>query len=276
MSTDDRPAGRVQSVRNAWINALRDETLRVRSTEMARVAHVGHMIATYADADGGNAFPSRETLAALVGGTTETVTRAVKVLTAAGVLTTKRRPNAPSVYQLLMPVVRPNWAEHMPLYTETRQKRDRAARKKREFEEWEQTRTASGNAVRTASQAGYPDSVPGGVSGQRPRTPSGDSDSVAGRPRTASEDAIRTASQAGGTSTDLPPVGTQSDDQDPVEPEPQPQVRVGARGENDQSPPTPPERPGWTHCTTCEGPMLIRPDRTTHAHCTDSLERIPT
>ncbi|TWF99949.1 helix-turn-helix domain-containing protein [Kitasatospora viridis] len=190
-----------QSVRNAWVNALRAETLRERNRAQATVALVGHMIATYTDADGGGAFPSRETLALLCGCTTETVSRAVAVLTAVGMLARKRRPNSPMVYQLLLPVSRPDWDSHMPAFTETRQKRARAAAKERLATELEAalagtaptSRTASPDAIRTASPAGLPDSVPG----RHPK----ESDSVPGRPRLASPDAIRTASPAGGTRT---------------------------------------------------------------------------
>ncbi|MFD0572677.1 hypothetical protein ACFQ0T_29990 [Kitasatospora gansuensis] len=204
----DRP-DRIQSVRNAWINALRDETLRIRTPEMARVAHVGHMIATYADADGGNAFPGQDTLAALVGGTDEAVARAVKVLVAVGVLRQKRRPNASAMYQLLMPVGRQlDWETHMHLYTETRQKRAREAQKARIAEELMASRTPSQDGIRTPSQAGFPDTVLGGVSGSRPRTGSDGPEPVLGRPRNPSQDGFRTPSQAG-VPVHLPTVGTQ-------------------------------------------------------------------
>jgi hypothetical protein len=58
--TELSDSDRVQSVRNAWTNALRAEVLRVGRTipEVARVAAVGMWIATYTDADGSNAFPA--------------------------------------------------------------------------------------------------------------------------------------------------------------------------------------------------------------------------
>jgi hypothetical protein len=218
---------RSQSVRNAWVTALRAETLRVRSREQAKVALVGQMIATYADADGGSAFPSRETLAVLCGCTTETISRAVAVLTAVGMLARRRRPNSPMVYQLLLPVAQPDWTTHMPLFTETRQKKAHAATKAKRAAELAaelndtkpEARTTSVDAVRAASTAGVPDSVHG-------RHP-GDLDSVHGRHRTASTDAIRTASTAGGTST--PTYGRYQDTDHNLPQHPQqPQQRAAA------------------------------------------------
>lgn len=189
MSDSDR----VQSVRNAWTNALRAEVLRVGRTipEVARVASVGVWIATYTDADGSNAFPSRETLALLSGSSQETVTRAVKVLTGVGLLARKRRPNASSVYQLLLPTGPLSWADHMHLYTDTRQRRARREEKERVVSE--ATRTATADAVRTASPYGVPDSDLGG--GSEP--PADVPDSDRGRPRTATADTFRTATSAG-------------------------------------------------------------------------------
>ena len=135
MSTDDR----VISVRNAWINAMRAEVLRVGRTipEVARVVTVGVWIATYADADGGNAFPSRETLATLSGCSQETVTRAVKVLMGVDVLARKRRPNASAVYQLLIPIGSEglDWKSHIHHMTETRQRVARRKEKERQAAE---------------------------------------------------------------------------------------------------------------------------------------------
>jgi MYXO-CTERM domain-containing protein len=260
MATDRPAEQRVQSVRNAWINALRAETLRIANRDQARVAQVGYWIATYADADGGNAWPSRETLAVLCGCTTETVTRAVAVLVAVGILARRRRPNAPQTYQLLMPTgQRLDWAAHMPLFTETRQKRAHAAKKAREMKEL-LTGTASVDAIRTASVDCVPDSVRGGGSGQRPWTPSEDPDSVHGRSRTASVDAIRTASVAGGTST--PTSGRDPlHHHDAADLPPQPQVHAGARPANDQSADTTPAVSGWVSCTVCGRHMLPRPGR---------------
>jgi hypothetical protein len=197
VSTDDR----VQSVRNAWTNALRAEVLRVgrRIPEVARVVTVGMWIATYADADGSNAFPGRDTLATLTGCSQETVTRAVKVLMGVGVLARKRRPNASAMYQLLMPLGGGlDWAAHIHHMTDTRQRKAHAKAKAERVAE--ATRTASTDAVEKPGD-NTPDSVRGRVpdsvraGGSEPsRT---DPDSVHGRPRTASVDAFRTASAAG-------------------------------------------------------------------------------
>lgn len=191
MSTDDR----VQSVRNAWTNALRAEVLRVgrRIPEVARVVTVGMWIATYADADGSNAFPGRDTLATLSGCSQETVTRAVKVLMGVGVLARRRRPNASAMYQLLMPLGSKglDWAAHIHHMTDTRQRKAHAKAKAERM-----ARTASVDAVEnpTDSVRGrVPDSVRAGGSEPSETNP----DSVHGRPRKASKDAVRTASAAG-------------------------------------------------------------------------------
>ncbi|MCX4994289.1 helix-turn-helix domain-containing protein [Streptomyces longwoodensis] len=222
---------RVQWVSTAWINALRDEALRVgrELPEVARVVGIGVWIATYADKDGSNAFPSRETLATLAGCSQETVTRAVKVLLGVGVLMRKRRPNASAVYQLLMPLGRRlDWAAHIHHMTETRQRKAYARKKAEAFAE--PTRTASVDAVRTATTDGVPDSVR--VGGSEP--PTGTPDSVHGRPRKASADAVRTAS------TDAPTKPTPTFGRDPhtdhtlagLEPRPQVRAREAAKDES--------------------------------------------
>ncbi|MFE4697254.1 helix-turn-helix domain-containing protein [Streptomyces sp. NPDC056738] len=197
MSNDD---DRVQSARNAWVNALRAETLRVgrRIPEVARVATVGMWIATYADADGSNAFPGRDTLATLSGCSQETVTRAVKVLMGVGLLARRRRPNASSMYQLLMPLGGGvDWAPHMHHMTDTRQRKAHAKKKAADIAQaLGESRTASTDAVENPSDSvrGYvPDSVRSGGSELSRQDP----DRVHGRPRKASVDAVRTASVAG-------------------------------------------------------------------------------
>jgi hypothetical protein len=162
VSTDDR----VQSVRNAWTNALRAEVLRVGRTipEVARVVTVGMWIATYADADGSNSFPGRDTLATLSGTSQETVTRCVKVLMGVGVLARRRRPNASSMYQLLMPPGGGlDWAAHIHHLTETRQRKAHAKEKAQRIAKL--TRTASVDAVENPTDRVHgrgPDSVRGG------------------------------------------------------------------------------------------------------------------
>ena len=269
VSTDDR----VQSVRNAWTNALRAEVLRVgrRLPEVARVVTVGMWIATYADADGSNAYPGRDTLATLSGCSQETVTRAVKVLTGVGVLARKRRPNASAMYQLLMPLGGGlDWASHIHHMTETRQRKAYAKKKEQAFPG---DRTASVDAVRTATTDRVPDSVRVGGSGQRPWTPSEVPDSVHGRPRTASVDAFRTASTDAPTSTT--PNGDPLLDHDMADHSPQPPPRAGEAVEDESSPsqaplPAASAEPELRRCTACRFPIVPdpqRPDRTIHAAC---------
>lgn len=199
MSTDDR----VQSARNAWVNALRAEVLRVgrRIPEVARVATVGMWIASYADADGSNSFPGRDTLATLSGCSVETVTNATRVLMGVGLLGRKRRPNASSMYQLLMPLGSGlDWAPHMHHMTNTRQRRDYAKKKAAEIAKAMEERTASTDAVENpvdddadSVHRRVPDSVRSGGSEPSDQDP----DSVRGRPRKTSVDAVRAASVAG-------------------------------------------------------------------------------
>ncbi|MFC8290052.1 helix-turn-helix domain-containing protein [Streptomyces sp. NPDC057250] len=165
----------VQSVRNAWINRVRDEALRTRRPEVSKAAHIGILIATYANADGSQAFPSTGTLAAIAGVSEETVTRCVRLLLAAELLVRRRRPNQSSVYQLLIPTARIDWNEHLHVWGETRQAKARRKAKADAVAALlaEQEGTPSPDAVRNPSPAGVPEPVPGGgseTSGTRPRT----------------------------------------------------------------------------------------------------------
>lgn len=266
ISSTDRDRG-VQIPRNAWINAMRNEVLRTDIPELPRIIGVGVWIATYADADGGSTFPGRDTLARLAGVSKETVTRAVNVMVAAGVLSRKRRPNQSSLFQLLVPTERPDWGAHMPLYTETRQKeyRRRKAAEEREAKAEEAARKALQDASRKASPSNLPEGVPG-------RLPS-DPEGVPGRPRTASPDASRKASPAGAYQY-TPTYGRDPErDQETAEHSPQPQV---------DGPPAPHQDPSPSHllddgtepqplrrCTDC-GQPVVRPGRTRCAACTRS------
>lgn len=257
---------RVQSVRNGWTNMLRAEVLASDLPDLPRVTAVGVWLATFADADGGNAFPSRQTLARLAGCSVDTVTDAVSVLMAVGVLVRRRRPNKSAVYQLLVPVESPDWATHIHLLTDTRQRRAHAAKKKRDAE----TRKASVDAVREASVAGVPDSVRGGGTNLPPETP----ESVRGRPREASVDVVRKASVAG---VDHNPSTYGRDplpDEDVLGLSPQPQA-VGARADEgttnpsgqpaapEQGPPTlhavptPPGAQARTQSGSGQRPLLL-------------------
>lgn len=255
---------RVQSVRNAWTNAVRGEVLRSDIPELPRIVAVGVWIATYADADGSNAYPSRETLARLTGSAPETVTRAVKVLIAVGLLARKRRPNASAVYQLIIPMGRPDWAAHVHLYTDNRQRRARAKQKAEETAAAIEERTASADAIREASPADVPDSVPGHL-------PEG-SDSVRGRPRKESADTFRTASPAGAYQYLSTSGRDPLPDHDMAAVEPQPQVRAGEPGKDEFLQPATTERetspvPAVARCTACGGPLIQRARRRARTHC---------
>lgn len=219
-----------QAPRTAWINAMRAEVLRVgkRLPEVARVACIGVWIATYADADGSNTYPGRDTLAVLAGCSQETVTRAVKVLVGVGALERKRRPNQSAMYRLRLFL--PGdlaWEEHLHHYTDTRQRRAHAKKKAQAVAKVTAPKAAP--VPKSDSVCGrVPDSVHDGGSGDTP-------DSVHGRPRTASTDAFRTASMAG-VYKDTPTSGRDPRaDHESVARRAQPQVDAGARAESDQS-----------------------------------------
>jgi hypothetical protein len=230
LSSDDG----VQWVSTAWINAMRDEALRVRTPEVARVVTVGVWIATFADKDGSNAFPSRATLATLASCSQETVTRAVRVLMDVGVLERRRRPNASSVYQLCFPVGSRglDWASHIHHMTETRQRKAYAKKKAAGFAE---DRTASTDAFQNqpdSDDGRVPDSVRGGGSEPPADTP----DSVHGRPRTASADAFRTASTDAPTKPTTTSGSDHPTDHNLAAVEPQPPVRAREAAKDDSSP----------------------------------------
>lgn len=244
--------GHTQAPRTAWINAMRSEVLRVgkRIPEVARVVHVGVWIATYADADGGNAFPGRDTLACLAGCSQESVTRCVKVLIGVGALKRRRRPNASSVYELVPEVFLPGglpWEEHMHHYTDTRQRKAHAKKKAEEAAEAaEAARIASMDAIREDPDGVHgrrPDSVHDGGSGSRKTGP----DRVHGRPRKASVDAVRTASTAGVYKDSSTSGRDPHRDKDGAGHSPQPPKRARA------------DEPTARHCP-CGGRILL-PDR---------------
>lgn len=259
---------RTQAPRTAWINALRGEVLRVgkRIPELPKVVQVGVWVATYADADGSRAFPGRDTLACLAGCSEETVTRAVKVLMGVGVLQRKRRPNASSMYQLvvLLPGALP-WEEHMHHMTDTRQRKSYAKKKAAAIAE--AVRKSSAVAVQEAKAEELdsvhgcgPDSVRGGGS----ESPSDGPDSVHGRPRKASTDAVRTASVAGVYKV-FPTSGRDPrTDKELVGLSPQVQPRVGARGEGEfpqQQDEPDDDAPVGARLCPCGAGRIVRPDR---------------
>lgn len=259
MSTD-----RVQTVRNAWINRVRDEALRMHRPEVSKIFHIGMVIATYADADGSNAFPSTATIAAVAGCTEETVTRCVKVLIAVGLLERKRRPNKSAMYQLLIPLGRPDWLAHLHLYTDTRQARRKKAEKEKEMAELlaaadETSRKPFQDGIRNPFPTGVPEPVPAGGS-EEPGTRSG---TVSGPVLERVPEPV----PAGGYQ--YPPTSGRDPqpDHDVPELEPQPPVRAGAQGDNEDHQSQPPvEHPAFTRCSGC-GLPLLRTNRTTCTGC---------
>lgn len=241
MSSDG--TGSVQTVRNAWINRLRAEALRMRTPAVCKVVAVGFVIATYADADGSNAFPSKVTIAAITGMGQETVRRCIAVLMATELIERRRRPNENSAYQLVIPTSKVPWEKHLHLYTDNPQQAYRAKVKAKQnaaavarLEADRAARTPSPDGVRTPSPDDGPDTIPGGVSepeiqaekqpGHHPRM---GADTIPGR----GPDTI-----PGGGDQYLPTFGRHPcPDHDMAEPVPQPQVGAGAgaRGQDESS-----------------------------------------
>ncbi|MER8042728.1 helix-turn-helix domain-containing protein [Streptomyces sp. NPDC094032] len=252
----------VQSVRNAWINQVRDEALRARRPEVSKAAHIGILIATYANADGSRAFPSNATLAAVAGVSEETVTRCVRLLLAVELLARRRRPNQSSVYQLLIPSARINWGEHLHIWGETRQAKARRKAKAEALAEREsaEDRNPSGDASRNPSPDEVPEPVPGGApdtSGTRPRT---GADTVPGRG----------PEPVPGGGLPVPPTSSRDPqpDQTTADHPPQPQDARGRASEETIPQPQPQPQPEeHRRCADGCGQPVIRPDRTVCTGC---------
>ncbi|MFE6021645.1 hypothetical protein ACFQ6O_34595 [Streptomyces sp. NPDC056441] len=249
---------RKQSVRNAWINRLRDEALRMRRTEVSKCVHIGILIGTYADADGTNAFPGGETLAAIAGSTEETVTRCVKVLMAVGLLKRKRRPNQSSVYLLVLPMGEPvPWEEHLHFYTDTRQARRKKAAKEKGIAELAAKLEASTEDARNPFRDGFRNPFPDGV----PETvPAGGSEESGNRSGTGGNTVPQRVPEPVPVGGDhyIPTYGRDPEpDQTWVDHSPQPQERAGeaaeafeqSAGENQDDQP-------FGRCEECGQPLL--------------------
>ncbi|MGO4747918.1 helix-turn-helix domain-containing protein [Streptomyces sp. 2MCAF27] len=231
MNTQDR----VQTVRSAWINRVRDEALRMRRTEVSKCVHIGILIATYADADGSNAFPSGKTLATIAGCTEETVTRAVKVLTGVGLLRRKRRPNQSSMYQLIVPLCggRLDWDAYLHHYTDTRQARRKRALKAKEIADLVAVDVGEAE-VRNPLQNGDRNPFPVGVPEPVPAGGSEDTGNRSGTPTEPVVERVPEPVPAGGDHV-LPTSGRDPQpDHDGVSHPPRPPARGGGRGDDDQ------------------------------------------
>jgi hypothetical protein len=238
--TDSKP----QSPASQWVQSLRASVIKRKDRHLARVAHVGFVMATYANADGTSIRVGQPTLATLTGMSVETVSRAQQVMVGVQILRAKRRPNKTTEYILSFPSEPPDWDGWLPIFTATRQKEAHRKKKAAELE-------AALAAVDTV-RGGVPDTVHGRIPEQ--------SDTVHGRGTTPSMDGVRTPSVAGGTMSYLPPVATSTEDLETGPHSPQPQVRVGTRGESDF---TGEERwgCGTKRCARCEARMANRSDR---------------
>ncbi|MFI5880895.1 hypothetical protein [Streptomyces sp. NPDC051554] len=175
----------VQAPRTAWMNRMRAEALRARRPEISKIVHVGWVIASYADSDGTNACPKTPTIAAIVGSSEETVTRAKRVLKALDVLVEKRRPNTSSEYRLQQPMVNGtlDWDAHLHLYTDTPQARHKKKAKERQIAEHLAVREQELAAARNPSQEGFQEvrnPFPQGVPEELEPVPAGGSETPPG------------------------------------------------------------------------------------------------
>ncbi|MGW1527565.1 helix-turn-helix domain-containing protein [Streptomyces sp. NPDC002159] len=262
----------VQAPRTAWMNALRDEALRISRVDVSKVVHIGWVIASFTNSDGTNAFPSSATIAAIAGCSEETVTRARKVLKALDVLEEQRRPNASSVYSLKHPVGdgRLDWDAHMDLYTDTRQARRKKEIKQKEVADYlagqaGEGRTPTQNGFRTPTRNGnqtprnpFPDGVPEPV----PAGGSGTPGNRSGTGRDTDAERVPEPVPAGGVQRDsLLRREDKGPDKDPAEVEPQP-LNARASAEPEQGPalhsvPTPPGRARTAAPSAASQPPLL-------------------
>jgi hypothetical protein len=251
---------KVQSPTSRWVQLLRHEVIVTANRDLARLAHVGFVMATYANADGTSITVGQETLATLTGSSQESVSRALKTLCTAGWLLGKRRPNKTTEYRLQVPMEPPDWKVLLPLFAETRQRAAHRRAKEQEAEKRMRTPSVDGFPSETADtvRGGIPDTVHG-------RCPE-DSDTVHGRGDTPSMDGVRTPSMAGGTMSHLPPVVTSTEDLETVALPPQPQegallasAKIDHPGEA--------RGVGVKACARCGARMIDRPDRTACVSC---------
>jgi len=222
--------GRPASVVHEWVNRLRHEVYVARSRDVAAVARVGFMMATFANPDGTSITCGQERLAILTGSSQETVSRAIKVLLAVELVRAQRRPNRNAEYRLqpLMHGNRVDWATHMHLYTDTRQRRRKAAQKEAEIEALlnpEPVAERSPSETVEPVPGGVPEPVPGGGT----NSPVTKLEPVPERGRNPFRNGFRNPFPAGGTSTYLPPVVTSTEDQDTPPVLHQPQQGGGGR-----------------------------------------------
>jgi ssDNA-binding Zn-finger/Zn-ribbon topoisomerase 1 len=255
-----------QSVRNAWINRLRDEALRMRRVEVSKCVHIGILIGTYADADGTNAFPSGKTLAVIAGCTEETVTRCVKVLMAVGLLRRKRRPNQSSMYLLVLPLGKPvAWEEHLHLYTDTRQARRKKAIKEQEIAEALANREAGPDELRNPFRDGVRNPFPDGVPEPVPAGGSEESGTRSGTGGSTVPQRVPEPVPAGGDHY-IPTFGRDPEpDQTLVEHPPQPQERAGEAVEDFDQSAEEDDQP-FGRCEVCGHPLVRAGSKRCSAH----------
>jgi hypothetical protein len=210
---------------------------------MPRVLFVGLLIASYTDAEGGNAWPSPATLAAASGYSVDQVRRCIAALVGVGLLVRTRRQGKPSLLQLLLPATAGDldWRPHLAAFAEARQAS--ARRRARSAERTAQT-------AERPSRRGHENTRRDGATETRTPIASGDSERPSrrgiqqgppdqnthrGAPTTPIATGIENARRVGGVPS-TPTYGRDLDrDQDVSGPVPQPQV--GARES------APPDRP---------------------------------
>jgi hypothetical protein len=212
---------------------------------MARVLFVGLLIASYTDAEGGNAWPSPATLAAATGYSVDQVRRCIAALVGVGLLVRTRRQGRPSLLQLLLPATAGDldWRPHLTAFAEARQasarRRARSAERTAQTADHpsrrghENTRRVGPTETRTPVASGNSERPSRRGIQQGPQ----DQNTHRDAPTTPIATGIENAHRVGGVPS-TPTYGRDPDrDQDVSGPVPQPQVGAREAPAHDEPPP---------------------------------------
>jgi hypothetical protein len=162
---NDREDDRTESVRSAWTRCLRKEALRMRDADVSKIVHIGLVLATYANADGTNAWPAVPTLATIAGCAEDVVSRSMAALVGIGLLRRKRRPNETPMHVLVIPLGSEPlvWEPHLEPFVKAR-----AATARRRARSAERNRNPVPTGVPEQRPDGVRNTVPTGVPEHRP------------------------------------------------------------------------------------------------------------
>lgn len=253
---------RTESVRSAWTRRLRQEALRMRCADVSAIVHVAIILATYADADGTNAHPGVETLAAVTGRSQETVSRSLQALAAIRLIERKRRPNASATCTLLLPLGDVDWTVARVEFEFARQaaarRRDKSARNRVASGEPDR-RPDVGPDRRRDADPGPRNPVASGDPEPRRVGGSGDPGSPSRRRSDHRPDGGPEPRRVGGVHSYLPSVGDPLTDTALPGPVPQPQVRAREANAQDHFAPGLQAIEGGGRSTTRAQPPLLLP-----------------